>query len=62
MNSIHKQFYCPKCGSDDLVFLCWCDEGGEMIRNWKVPNTLFQCLDCKYEDITTEIKEKETNE
>ena len=57
MSDENKIYCCPECDSDDILFLAWVDEHGEMLKNC---GDRILCQSC--ENQFAKAKEKEANE
>ena len=55
MSDENKIYCCPECDSDDILFLSWTDEHGEMIKGYDDP--FHVCQSC--ENQFAKAKEKE---
>ena len=50
-----KIYCCPECGSDDILFLAWVDEHGEMFKGYDDP--FHVCKDCENQFVKPKEKE-----
>jgi hypothetical protein len=57
MTDKSKIYCCSECGSDDILFLAWVDEHGEMIKGYE--DDFNTCQSCDNQFVTA--KEKEEN-
>jgi len=45
----NKIYCCPKCNSDDILFLAFVDEHGEMVKGYDDPFKVCQACDNQFE-------------
>ena len=54
MSDEGKIYCCPQCNSDDILFLAWVDEHGEIIRDYEDPFNV--CRACDNQFVTAKEK------
>ena len=43
-----KEYCCPECGSDDILYLAWVDEHGKMVKGYDDPFNVCQSCENQF--------------